>query len=153
MLVLESRGFRVYLPFSENTRCDLVVDDGDSLYRVQCKTGRLQTGAVRFNLCGSYAHHPHPKIITRDYGGETDYFGVYCRENGGVYLVPISDVPGTRVAALRVEPARNAQKRRIRRADPYLIGRVDLTTFERTRVSGARSPRRSGRTRPPLRSS
>jgi len=28
MLVLESCGFRVYLPFSENTRCDLVVDDG-----------------------------------------------------------------------------------------------------------------------------
>lgn len=128
MLVLESRGFRVYLPFSENTRCDLVVDDGESLYRVQCKTGRLQTGAVRFNLCSSYAHHPNPKIVTRAYIGEIDYFAVYCRETRGVYLVPIGDVPGARMASLRVEPARNGQRRHIRLADRYLVGNVELTT-------------------------
>jgi hypothetical protein len=45
MLVLESCGFRVYLPFSENTRCDLVLDDGVHLERVQCKSGRLRDGA------------------------------------------------------------------------------------------------------------
>jgi hypothetical protein len=146
MPVLESSGLRVYLPFSENTRCDLVLDDGDGLHRVQCKTGRMHAGAVRFKTCSSYAHHPHPKIAKRDYGGEVDYFGVYCRETGAVYLVPIADLSVTRAAALRVEPARNAQRRRIRPAEPYLMGRVDLTTLVPEQVNDGRSPRRSGRT-------
>jgi PD-(D/E)XK nuclease superfamily protein len=78
---------------------------------------------VHFNACSSYAHHPHPKIAKRDYGGEVDYFGVYCRETAGVYLGPIEDLPVTRSAALRVAPAKNAQRRRIRPAEPYLVVR------------------------------
>ena len=126
MLVLESRGFRTYLPFSENTRCDLVLDDGERLSRVQCKSGRFRNGAVRFKACSSYAHHPHPKVAKRDYEGEIDYFAVYCRETGGVYLVPISDVPVTNTATLRVEPTKNGQRSRIRPAERYDVGRVEL---------------------------
>jgi hypothetical protein len=128
MLALETKGFRVYLPFSENTRCDLVIDDGNRLCRVQCKTGRLRGGAVRFNACSSYAHHPNPKIAKRDYWGEIDYFAVYCRETGGVYLVPFAEVPVKRQGALRVEPARNGQVRLIRLARNYELCRVEIST-------------------------
>ena len=93
MLALEAAGFRVYLPFSENTRCDLVIDDGIGLARVQCKSGRLRKGAVLFKTCSTYAHHPHPKIAKRDYAGEVEYFAIYCPETSGVYLVPIK-TPG-----------------------------------------------------------
>ena len=127
MLVLESCGFRVYLPFSENTRCDLVLDDGVHLARVQCKSGRPRDGAIRFKTCSSYAHHPHPKIEKRDYLGEIDYFAVYCQETGGVYLVPIEDVRTKRQAALRVEAARNRQRRLIRSAVRYQVGHVLLS--------------------------
>jgi PD-(D/E)XK endonuclease len=48
MLALHDVGFAVLLPFGENTRYDLVVDDGAELRRVQCKTGRLYKGAIRF---------------------------------------------------------------------------------------------------------
>jgi hypothetical protein len=129
ILALEANGFRVYLPFSENTRCDLVVDDGIQLGRVQCKSGRLRSGAVRFNACSSYAHHPNPKVAKRDYTGEIDYFGVYCRETGGVYLVPIDEVPVKRQGALRVEPARNGQVRLIRLARDYELARIQVTTY------------------------
>ncbi|MDQ2909830.1 MAG: group I intron-associated PD-(D/E)XK endonuclease [Actinomycetota bacterium] len=128
MLALETTGFRVYLPFSENTRCDLVIDDGTQLRRVQCKSGRLRCGAVRFNACSSYAHHPNPKIAKRDYEGEIDYFAVYCRETGGVYLVPIGEVPVKRQGALRVDPARNGQQRLIRLAKDYELGQVVIST-------------------------
>ena len=128
ILALEAKGFRVYLPFSENTRCDLVVDDGIQLGRVQCKSGRLRNGAVRFNACSSYAHHPNPKVAKRDYTGEIDYFGVYCRETGGVYLVPIDEMPVKRQGALRVEPARNGQFRSIHLARDYELGRIQITT-------------------------
>jgi PD-(D/E)XK endonuclease len=45
MLALRAAGFAVLIPFGENTRYDLVIDDGYSLGRVQCKTGRLFNGA------------------------------------------------------------------------------------------------------------
>ena len=121
MHALQITGYDILLPFGENTRYDLVIDNGERLARVQCKTGRLRGGAVRFPACSSYAHHPNPKLIRRDYIGEIDYFGVYCPETGGVYLVPIEDADVRRQGALRVEPARNGQERRVRLASAYEI--------------------------------
>jgi hypothetical protein len=80
MLALVESGFAVYLPFGENTRCDLIADGGGKLLRVQCKTGRLRAGAIHFKVCSSYAHHPKPRQLQRDYRGEVDYFAVYCPE-------------------------------------------------------------------------
>jgi PD-(D/E)XK endonuclease len=96
------------------------------LARVQCKSGRLNAGAVRFATCSSYAHHPNPRAVRRDYLGEIDYFAVYCRQTARVYLVPIGEAPVRRQAALRVEPARNSQRRRIRLAADYEVGRISL---------------------------
>jgi hypothetical protein len=126
MLALRSLGYAVLTPFGENTRYDLVIDDGSAFARVQCKTGRLLTAAVRWPTCSSYAHHPNPKIRHRDYQGQVDYFAVYCAETGGVYLIPISDLPLRRQAALRVDPAKNRQQKRIRPAEDYQIARVIL---------------------------
>jgi hypothetical protein len=124
MLALREVGFDLYVPFGENTRCDLVIDDGGRLIRVQCKTGRLREGAVRFATCSSYAHHPNPRNRNRSYQGEVDYFAGYCRQTGGVYLVPIEDVPLRRMGALRVDAARNNQRRGIRLAAQYEVARL-----------------------------
>jgi hypothetical protein len=88
MLALHKAGYAVFLPFGENTRYDLVIDDGASLLRVQCKTGRLRDGAVRFSTCSSYAHHSHPRAPRRDYLGEVDCFAVYCPETRTAYSYP-----------------------------------------------------------------
>jgi hypothetical protein len=45
MAALHDVGYDVPMPFGENTRYDLVIDDGRELKRVQCKTGRLYGGA------------------------------------------------------------------------------------------------------------
>jgi hypothetical protein len=66
MLALHERGYDLLVPFGENTRYDLVIDDGSRLARVQCKTGRLRDGAVVFSTCSSYAHHPNPRVVKRD---------------------------------------------------------------------------------------
>ena len=136
VMALQQRGFQVFIPFGENTRYDLVIDDGTSLERVQCKTGRLRSGAIVFKTCSSYAHHSNPASRARDYHGEIDRFGVYCPETHGVYLVPIAELPSRFNASLRVEPARNGQARRIRTADDYLVGRVAVTA-EPDATSGA----------------
>jgi hypothetical protein len=127
MLALRETGYEVLVPFGENTRYDVVIDDGVRLEKVQCKTGRLRCGAVRWAVCSNYFHHPHPKYRSRDYRGQVDYFGVYCYETGAVYLVPIADLENAKAtASLRVEPARNGQKKLIRDAAQYEIGRVHL---------------------------
>ena len=93
MLALREVGFAVLVPFGENTRYDLVIDDGARMLRVQCKTGRLRKGAVLWSMCSNYGHQKNPRVVHRDYQGEVDYFGVFCPETQGVYLIPIADVP------------------------------------------------------------
>jgi hypothetical protein len=126
MLALRDRGLGVYVPFGENTRCDLIIEDGPRLSRLQCKTGRLRLGAVRFAVCSCYSHHRNPGESRRTYEGQIDFFAVYCPETRGVYLVPIDDVPVKSQAALRVEPTRNGQKVNIRASTDYEIAKVDL---------------------------
>lgn len=126
MLALELAGYAVSMPFGENSRYDLIIEDGVSLARVQCKTGRLRAGAILFPTCSSYAHHRSAELSTRDYIGEIDYFAVYCAATSGVYLIPIADAQLRRRGALRVrvDPPRNSQRRRIRFAADYEIGTV-----------------------------
>jgi hypothetical protein len=124
ILALDRLGYAVFVPLGENIRYDLVIDEGSRLARVQCKTGRLRGGSVRFKACSSYAHHPNPKILKRHYVDEIDYFAVFCVETQGVYLIPIEDVQARWECALRVEPTRNSQRRKIRPATHYEIARV-----------------------------
>jgi len=128
MVALRTTGYVVLIPFGENTRYDLVIQSGRDFYRVQCKTGRLREGAVRFNVCSSYGHHLRPGRSRRDYQGQVDYFGVHCLDTGGIYLVPIADLPVRSQAALRVAPSRNNQRAKVRMAADYEIGRVDIHT-------------------------
>jgi hypothetical protein len=127
MLALQAEGTTIYLPFGENTRCDLVLDDGSGLLRVQCKTGRLTKGTVEFRTASSYLHHPNPKLRTRSYHGEIDAFAVFCPELGTVYVVPIEDLPNRTMAMLRVDPPRNGQTRRVRLAADYEVARVSTS--------------------------
>jgi hypothetical protein len=126
MLALDRVGYPVFLPYGENTRYDLVIDEGTRLARVQCKTGRLRGGAARFKACSSYAHHPNPKILKRDYVDEVEYFGVYCMETDSVYLIPIEEVQPRWECALRVDPARNGQQNRIRQAADYEVAQIRI---------------------------
>jgi hypothetical protein len=127
----------VLLPFGENTRYDLVIDTGATFERIQCKTGRLKSGVVIFATASTYAHHPNPKIHRRGYENEIEYFGVYYPTNGGVYLVPISDVSTTTSAILRIEPTRNRQSRGVRFANRYEIARVETRLREARLIGGA----------------
>ena len=139
MQALQASGYAVSVPFGENVRYDLVIDDGEQLARVQCKTGRLREGAVRFATCSCYGHHARPLEARGDYLGQVDYFAVYCPETLGVYLIPIEDVRVRVQAALRVDPSRNGQRRKVRQASTYEIASVSVHTTRAPRASsGAR---------------
>jgi hypothetical protein len=126
MLALRTAGRKVLVPFGENTRYDLVIDDGIRFVRIQCKTGRLRQGAIRFNTCSTYGHHQRPGNARRGYHGEIDYFAIFCPDNGGVYLVPIGELRVKTQGALRVEPSGNSQTRKVRLAADYEVGHVAI---------------------------
>jgi len=107
----------VLLPFGDNQRYDLVIDEHGKFVRVQCKTGRLRQGAINFKTCSS---HEHRGKGTRNYYGQADLFGVYCPETDAVYFIPVEEV-GTTRALLRVEPPKNNQKSKTRYADRYKL--------------------------------
>jgi len=126
MAALQETGCAIYVPFGENTRCDLVADFGGVLTRVQCKTGRLRDGSIRFAVCSTYGHHHNRQILRRDYRGEVDCFAVFCPETGGVYLVPIDELPSRSAAHLRYDATKNRQRAGVRFAADYEIGRVAI---------------------------
>ena len=112
------RGHTVLFPRGENQRYDLVVDLDGSFLRIQCKTGRLRRGAVEFNTKSVRVNTQ--ATFVRDYRGQVEYFGVFCPQNGRVYVVPIEQAcVGT--CLLRVDPPANGQLKHVRWAVEYEI--------------------------------
>lgn len=113
-------GKKVLRPVSSASRYDLVIDNEDGTFtRIQCKSGVLRDGRVMFRL---YSMSGHRGTVGRDYAGQVDAFGIYCPQNRQAYLVPMADIADKRGAScLRVEPARNGQRKRTRPAERYLI--------------------------------
>ncbi|MFC4358240.1 group I intron-associated PD-(D/E)XK endonuclease [Halobium salinum] len=100
---LISRGYSVSVPFGDNDRYDLVVDAGDSLYRVQCKTGWVEEEArIRFKTGSKTTKDGVP--VTTDYGDDIDSFAVYCAETTTCYWIP-ADEAGKKSTYLRVVEA------------------------------------------------
>jgi hypothetical protein len=100
-------------------RYDLAIDNGDgTVVRLQCKTGILRDGVVMFRVCISDARRPQGI----PYQGQIEAFGVFCPQNGRSYLIPIGAVSmNTSTAKLRLQPARNGQRQRIRLAEAFQI--------------------------------
>jgi hypothetical protein len=101
-------------------RCDMLLEFGDQLLRIQCKTGRLRNGAVNFSARSVRANMSG--VYTRNYIGEIDYFAVYCPETRGVFMVPCDETTRSGVT-LRVRPTTNRQNKRIRWAADYALER------------------------------
>jgi hypothetical protein len=114
----------VLLPFGENQRYDLLVETKEGAFlKIQCKTGRLRKGAIRFPAASSSYHHPNTSRYENrkhSYRGQADYFGVYCPETEKVYLVPVDEV-GLYSGFLRVEATLNKQAKNIRWAADYEV--------------------------------
>lgn len=128
--VLLHAGYNVLVPFGI-ARYDLVIEIDGDFKRVQCKTGRLKCGGLRFNV----ASNP-PGGESRTYSGDADYFGVYLPDRGQVFLIPVEDLDGIqREATLRLEPTRHNQMKGTRDARPYLLDPMARSSGERVAAS------------------
>lgn len=111
-------GFRLLLPFGENSPYDLVLENRKGrLFRVQVKTGRLRRGVVLFNCVSNHGHRKSPR--TR-YVGMIDAFAIYCPDNHEFYVIRI-DAPAvtTSYGSLRIAAAANNMQKTIHWARDY----------------------------------
>jgi hypothetical protein len=111
---LMAKGFKILTPFGDGFRYDLVIDDGTSLSKVQCKTGQYKAGVITFKTCSNSSKN----TISKAYTGEIDYFAVWCPQLSKGYLVPVNDVAVT-LGTLRVDAPLNNQTSRGRLASVY----------------------------------
>lgn len=126
MAALLARSLNVLVPWGGGQPYDLGVDLGGSdLLKVQCKTGWQEKGCVSFNTRST--DHGQGR---RSYVGLAHIFGVYFPPLKSIYLVPLDAVGGFR-GYLRLEPARNNQKRKISFASDFEIERWDFESLRR----------------------
>jgi hypothetical protein len=104
LAMLLKAGKVILVPFGDNQRYDLVIDDGGKFIRVQCKTGRIKKNVLCFPTCSSTLHRKNGK--KQGYKGEVELFGVYCPDNDKVYMIPVNDAPD-RACSLRLKHDKN----------------------------------------------
>lgn len=122
---LSEVGYAVLIPFGENHRYDLVIEDADrQFWRIQCKTGRLDSNQeyIEFNAASNYYHHRKEGTTwgKRAYHGQVDFFAVYCPNSKEVYFIPINQVT-TNKMRLRLLPTRNNQEMHVQWAKDYKL--------------------------------
>lgn len=104
MLALMKKGLQVLLPYGDNAPYDLAFERDSKILKVQCKTGKLKNGTIRFRLHSVARDVEAKKYVHVQYTG-IDYFGVYCPDNEKTYLIPASEL-GTTEGCLRVDPTK-----------------------------------------------
>lgn len=110
-------GYSVSIPFGNNQRYDLILDEGTGdLLRVQVKTGRIAKGCMRFQVSSKNGFTGE----TRDYRGQADVFMVYCPQNEAIYRVPV-EACGRHEMYLRVDEPRNPTLSTIHWARDYRV--------------------------------
>jgi hypothetical protein len=98
-------GKSVSIPWGDNQPYDLIVDNGDMLLRVQCKTGWIDAGAIVFKTCSNY--RTVEGYTSVHYEDRVDMYAVYCPELDKVYLIPAKDIDCKYSTRLRLDQRRN----------------------------------------------
>lgn len=109
-------GYSVSVPFGNNQRYDLIVDDGKTLIKAQVKTGRYRDGCVIFNTVSVNGFTKKSK----SYNGFADIFLVYCQEVDEFYIIPVDDAAKSSMY-LRVEDTKNCVST-VNWAEDYTLG-------------------------------
>lgn len=107
-------GMRLLLPFGDNQRYDLAVDEDGRLVRVQCKTAQFCGDKFTFSP-NSVNWNTRQR---RDYRGQADVFAVYVRELDRTFIVNVDRCPvrscTIRLTACHLKSARTAEAHEMR---------------------------------------
>lgn len=114
---LINKGWAVSLPFGNNQRYDMLVDNRSTILRAQCKTGRNdKNGCIEFATSSKNGFTG----IRTSYKDQVDMFLVYSEMTKKVYMVPIAGL-GPNMVRLRVDKNKGGATGGIRWAKDYEI--------------------------------
>ena len=128
---LLERGYRIAMPYGEDSDFDLILCREDKLERVQVKYTE-SNGEFITVRCRSHSLTNGKVKRTKYYTAATvDWIAVYDRTTARCYYLPASEL-GTGHAALRMRltPARNCQQVGIRYASDYLAPEIQRPVME-----------------------
>ena len=104
---------KVLLPFGENNRYDLVAEKDGKFIRIQAKYVTPTKGLLDINCKSS-----NNWSILRYTPKEIDFIAAYDSVSHKIYFIPVSKLNISRLQ-LRVEPAKNNQRKRIKYAKDF----------------------------------
>lgn len=108
-------GYTVSIPFGDNAKYDLILDKNDTLYRLQCKKGRIKDDCI---VANTSSHNPFTNKRC-NYIGKADYFAIYVYELDKIYLYPITNDCPKGELKMRLTKPKNNQVSKIKFADDY----------------------------------
>ena len=118
---LARRGYRVAIPFGENSDYDLVVEREDGLERVQVKHARSDGHVIEVRPMSLSLTNGKVRRIKRYTSATIDWLAVYDVTTDRCYYIHASELgSGRRHLTLRLTAPRNGQAARIRYAADYL---------------------------------
>ena len=109
-------GHTVSMPVGNTSRYDLLLDNGNSILRIQVKTARWHSDkdCIAFDV---KSYNVNTKV-NKDYHGDVDYFGVYFPDNDKCYFIPIN-ICGISTKTLRINSTKNGQKYGVHFAEDF----------------------------------
>ena len=136
-LEIELAAVRLGVPVlkpQEHSRCDLALDIGGRIWRVQCKWGRIgPNGDVIVVHTGTQRLSTNGWVRTTYDESEIDLFGIYCGELDRCFLLPLAAACGQHQLHLRLTPPRNSQRACITLAEDFAFEGAVAQLGERRR--------------------
>lgn len=115
MLYLTKKGFNILKPLNQNSRYDMVIEDGGKFNRIQIKYLTPHNGMLRVEI-------NRPKRNSLRYTlKDIDSIGVFDSQNKKFYLIPINKIKVKSDFWLRLSAPRNGQKKNITYAADFEI--------------------------------
>jgi len=117
MAHLLKKGWSVSLPFGNNQRYDMILDNGDKLLKIQCKTAWFRDGCIHFQTASKNGF----TNVRTDYHGQIDLFLVYYPVLQKVYCVDVK-LAGKNQMSLRIDDLKpKAPTKNVKWASDYEI--------------------------------
>jgi hypothetical protein len=115
------RGYKIAIPYGEDWDFDLIVCRDAQLERVQCKYTCSDGVVVRVRPRSQSLTNGKIRAIKRYTAAMIDWLAIYDATTDRCYYVPAAELgDGMNMMHLRLTPARNNQRRRVRHAAAYL---------------------------------
>jgi hypothetical protein len=114
------RGYKIAFPYGEDWDYDLILCRDERLERVQVKHTRSDGRAITVRCLSHSLTNGRVRAVKHYTAKTVDWIAVYDATTDRCYYVPSAAFDGHSQLILRLAPARNNQRERVRPAEDYL---------------------------------